>query len=40
MKDFADENRVWDRFDVERQRGLSVDYGQIICDMFGNIDWE
>jgi hypothetical protein len=40
MKDFADEDRVWDGFDVERQRGLSVDYGQMICDMFGSIDWE
>jgi hypothetical protein len=31
MRDFAD---------ADRQRGLSVDYGKVICDMFGGIDWE
>ena len=40
MKDFVDEDRVWNGFDVKRQRVLSVDYGQIICDMFRNIDRE
>ena len=40
MRDFADVDRIFDGFDVERQRGLSVDYGKVICDMFGGIDWE
>jgi hypothetical protein len=25
---------------MQRQRGLSVDYGKVICNMFGGIDWE
>jgi hypothetical protein len=40
MRDFADVDRIFDGFDAERQRGLSVDYGKVICDMFGGIDWE
>ena len=40
MKDFANVDRIFDGFDAERQRGLSVDYGKAICDMFGGIDWE
>jgi hypothetical protein len=40
MRDFADADRIFDGFDAERQRGLSVDYGKVICDMFGGIDWE
>jgi hypothetical protein len=38
MRDFANADRIFDEFDVERQRGLSVDYGKVICDMFGGID--
>jgi hypothetical protein len=40
IRDFADEDRVWDGLDVETQRGSSINYGKIICDMFGGIDWE
>ena len=40
MRDFANVDRIFDGFDAERQRGLSVDYGMVICDMFGGIDWE
>ena len=40
MRDFANVDRIFDGFDTERQRGLSVDYGKVICDMFGGIDWE
>jgi hypothetical protein len=40
MRDFANADRIFDGFDGERQRGLSVDYGKVICDMFGGIDWE
>ena len=40
MRDFADVDRIFDGFDAERQRGLSVDYRKVICDMFGGIDWE
>jgi hypothetical protein len=40
MRDFANVNRIFDGFDAERQRGLSVDYGKVICNMFGGIDWE
>jgi hypothetical protein len=36
MRDFADEDRVWDGF---TWRGRE-DHGKIICDMFGSIDWE
>ena len=34
MKDFVDADRIFNGYDVERQRGLSVDYGKVICDMF------
>jgi hypothetical protein len=40
MRDFADVDRIFDGFNMERQRGLSVDYGKVICNMFGGIDWE
>jgi hypothetical protein len=40
MRDFADEDRVRDGFDVERQRGSSIDYEKIICDMFKGINLE
>jgi hypothetical protein len=40
MRDFADANRIFDGFDAERQKGLSVDYEKVICDMFGGIDWD
>jgi hypothetical protein len=40
MRDFADVDRIFDGFDVEGQRRLSVDYGKVICDMFGGIDWD
>ena len=33
-------DKIFDGFDAERQRGLSVNYGKVICDMFGGIDWE
>jgi hypothetical protein len=31
MRDFAD---------AEKQNGLAADYGRVICDMFGGIDWD
>ena len=37
MRDFANADRIFDGFDMERQRGLSVDYGKVICDMFGGM---
>jgi hypothetical protein len=40
MKDFADADRIFDGFNAERQSRLSVDYGKVICDMFGGIDWD
>jgi hypothetical protein len=40
IRDFADVDRFFDGFDVEKQKGLSVDYGRVICDMFGGIDWD
>jgi hypothetical protein len=33
MRDFADADSIFDGFDAERQRGLSVDYGKVICDV-------
>jgi hypothetical protein len=40
MRDFADVDRIFDEFDAEGQKGLSADYGKVICDMFGGIDWD
>jgi len=40
MRDFADADRFFDGFNVEKQKGLSVDYGWVICDTFGGIDWD
>jgi hypothetical protein len=40
MRDFADVDRIFDEFDAEKQNGLSADYGRVICDMFGGIDWD
>ena len=40
MRDFADADRIFDEVEVEKQNGQSTDYGRIICDMFGYIDWE
>ena len=40
MRDFADADRIFDEFDAEGQKGLSADYGKVICDMFGGIDWD
>jgi len=40
MRDFADVDRFFDGFNVEKQKGLSVDYGRVICDTFGGIDWD
>jgi hypothetical protein len=40
MRDFADADRIFDEFDAEKQNGLSADYGRVICDMFGGIDWD
>jgi len=40
VRDFADESRVWDESDVGMQGGLTVDYGKLICEMFGDIAWE
>jgi hypothetical protein len=40
MRDFADADRIFDEFDAEGQKGLSADYGRVICDMFGGIDWD
>jgi hypothetical protein len=34
MKDFVDADRIFDGSDAKRQRGLSVDYGKVICNMF------
>jgi hypothetical protein len=39
MRDFADVDRVWEEPDGMRS-GQSVDYGKIICDMFGDIAWD
>ena len=39
LRDFTDKERVWDESDV-MQGGPSVDYGKIICDMFGDIAWD
>jgi hypothetical protein len=40
MRDFADAERIFDEAEAEKQNGQSADYGRIICDMFGYIDWE
>jgi len=40
MRDFADADRIFDEVEAEKQNGQSTDYGRIICDMFGYIDWE
>ena len=40
MRDFADVGRIFDEIDAEKQNGLSADYGRVICDMFGGIDWD
>jgi hypothetical protein len=40
MRDFANADRIFEGFDAERQKGLSIDYGRVICDMFGGIDWD
>jgi hypothetical protein len=40
MRDFADVDRIFDESDVEKQNGLAADYGRVICDMFGGIDWD
>jgi hypothetical protein len=40
MRDFADVDRIFDEVEAEKQNGQSADYGRIICDMFGYIDWE
>src|ERR1700728_2550813 len=40
-RDFsADENRVWDESEARTQEELAVDYGKLICEMFGDIIWE
>ena len=40
MRDFADEGRIFDEFAVEKQNELSAEYGRVICNMFGGIDWD
>jgi hypothetical protein len=40
MRDFADVDRIFDESDVEKQNGLLADYGRVICNMFGGIDWD
>jgi hypothetical protein len=40
MRDFADADRIFDESDAEKQNELAADYGRIICDMFGGIDWD
>ena len=40
MRDFADADRIFNEAEAEKQNGQSTDYGRIICDMFGYIDWE
>ena len=40
MRDFADADRVFDEAEAEKANGQSADYGRIICDMFGFIDWD
>ena len=40
MRDFADADRIFDESDVEKQNRLLADYGRVICDMFGGIDWD
>jgi hypothetical protein len=39
MRDFADADRIFDEVEAEKQNGQSADYGRIICNMFGFIDW-
>ena len=40
MRDFADVDRVFDEAEAEKANGQSAEYGRIICDMFGFIDWD
>jgi hypothetical protein len=40
MRDFADADTIFDEVEVEKLNGQSADYGRIICDMFGGIDWD
>ena len=40
MRDFADADRVFDEAEAEKANGQSAEYGRIICDMFGFIDWD
>jgi hypothetical protein len=40
MRDFADADRIFDESDAEKQNRLLADYGRVICDMFGGIDWD
>ena len=40
MRDFTDESRVCDESDAGMQGGLTVDYGKLTCEMFGDIAWE
>jgi hypothetical protein len=42
MRDFADVDRIFDEAEAEAEKanGQAADYGRIICDMFGFIDWD
>jgi hypothetical protein len=40
MKNFADADRIFDEVEAEKENGQSADYGRIICNMFGYIDWD
>lgn len=40
IRDFADENRVWDESEVGTQEELAVDHGKLIYEMFGDTIFE
>jgi hypothetical protein len=40
MRDFADADRIFDEAEAEKVNGQAADYGRIICNMFGFIDWD
>ena len=40
MRNFADADRIFDEAEAEKANRQAADYGRIICDMFGYIDWD
>jgi hypothetical protein len=37
VRDFADENRVWDESEAMAQEALAADYRKLICKTFGHM---